>query len=141
MVSERLKWTQWAPKSSIPFQDSADYKILYNDWPYGIDKDIIHLVVWTKFKILEDPRTGQVEDSERARIESFVYRTFCEPVGFPQERVRWFKNPSRLKSVHSIEHFHAMLYKPNEKLIRTVTSGDVPFSKRSKVAQTLPRKS
>ncbi|KAL9620340.1 MAG: hypothetical protein Q9160_005139 [Pyrenula sp. 1 TL-2023] len=140
MVAERLKWTQWTPKSSIPFKDLADYKILYNDWPYGIDKDIVHLVVWTKFNIPEDPRTGQVEDSERARIDYFVYHTFCEPVEFSQENVRWFKNPSRLKSVHSIEHFHVMLYKPDEKLIRTVTNGDVPFSKRPKVEQALPWK-
>ena len=28
-----------------------DIKIIYNDWPYGIDESIVHLCVWTKFPL------------------------------------------------------------------------------------------
>lgn len=33
-----------------------DVKIIYNDWPYGIDKSIVHLCVWTKFPLDVDEK-------------------------------------------------------------------------------------
>ncbi len=33
-----------------------DIKIIYNDWPYGIDKSIVHLCVWTKFPLDVDEK-------------------------------------------------------------------------------------
>ena len=30
-------------------------RILYNDWPYGLVDGIVHLVVWTKFDLEDDP--------------------------------------------------------------------------------------
>ena len=54
-----------------------DVKILYNDWPYGIDEKIVHLVVWTKFDLEEDPATDDLTPKARKEIDEFVQRTFC----------------------------------------------------------------
>lgn len=51
-------------------------KILRNDWPYGIDPRIVHLVVWTKFALREDPATGELTREARAEIDNFVERNF-----------------------------------------------------------------
>jgi hypothetical protein len=63
-----------------------DIRIIYNDWPYGVDKDIIHLVVWTKFELEDDPVTGYLTASAQAAIESYVQETFCSRV--PPEQVK-----------------------------------------------------
>jgi hypothetical protein len=62
-----------------------DIRIIYNDWPYGVDKDIIHLVVWTKFRLEDDPATDDLTPRARADIESYVQKTFCARV--PREQV------------------------------------------------------
>ena len=62
-----------------------DIKILYNDWPYGIDTKIIHLVVWTKFDLDEDPITGDLTAGKRQEIDDYVERTFRTRV--PREKV------------------------------------------------------
>jgi hypothetical protein len=54
----------------------GDYKILYNDWPYGMEKGIVHLVVWTKFPLEDDPATGDLTSGAREEIDEFVGRTF-----------------------------------------------------------------
>ena len=59
-----------------------DIKILYNDWPYGIDKKIIHLVVWTKFDLEEDPVTGDLTLKARKEISDYVNIIFCKRVPF-----------------------------------------------------------
>ncbi|KAJ8606559.1 hypothetical protein MRB53_040859 [Persea americana] len=59
-----------------PFEDPSDLKIIGNDWPYGIDRDITHICVWTKFTYEEDPRTGDLTDRARALIDGYVDRTF-----------------------------------------------------------------
>ncbi|KAI4240670.1 MAG: hypothetical protein LQ352_007591, partial [Teloschistes flavicans] len=72
MCKERLAWTP-LPVSSrlqngndegpvfevqnpIPFADSRDYKMLRNDWPYGLEKGVEHLVVWLKNRLAVDLR-------------------------------------------------------------------------------------
>lgn len=42
--------------------------------------------------------------------------------------VIWFKNWKALKSVHSVEHFHVMLFDPPVGFVKEVTHGDVPIS-------------
>lgn len=44
-----------------------------------------------------------------------------------EEQRVWFKNPNSLKSVHSIEHIHVMLFDPDPNFVRKVTNGDVPL--------------
>lgn len=50
----------------------------------------------------------------------------------------WFKNPPILKSVHSVEHIHVMLYDPDPDFIRRITDGDVPRSQLLKGSKGRP---
>jgi hypothetical protein len=123
MLDVRLGWKDMNPKGH-PFQYGSDMKILYNDWPYGLDPDIVHLVVWTKFELEDDVETGLSTPESRQEIEEYVQKTF----GSKTKDFVWFKNWKSLKSVHAIEHFHVMLYKPDEEFMREITSGDVPMT-------------
>jgi len=82
VLLERLKWavTDLTPKGP-PFSDSTDYKVLFNDWPYGLDEKILHLVVWTKFELESDPITDQLTPAGHQQIDDFVQRTFGSQVG------------------------------------------------------------
>ncbi|KAL1868679.1 hypothetical protein Daus18300_005813 [Diaporthe australafricana] len=122
MLKERLGWSEpVVPQGSQPFECQEDFKILMNDWPYGLDKRIVHLVVWTRFDLPDNRET-------EAEIEAFVDRTFSP--GVPLDKRIWFKNPPSLKSVHSVEHIHVMLFDPDPDFVRHVTNGDVPRCQR-----------
>ena len=70
ILKERLHWAEpVVPQGSRPFEADGDAIVLMNDWPYGIDPRIVHLVVWTKFDLPDDPET-------EAEIDKFVERTF-----------------------------------------------------------------
>ncbi len=125
---ERLQWSSLQPSGQAPFENPTDYKILYNDWPYGIDLDIVHLVVWTKFELEDDVNTNDLSQESRAMIEEFVQTTFCGNDGVSRDSLIWFKNWKSLKSVHALEHFHVMLYKPDQEFLSRVTGGDVAIS-------------
>ena len=85
IMAERLHWTQPISAKGRPFEVEEDLKILYNDWPYGIDARIVHLVVWTKFELAEDPVTGDLTDDARREIDDYVDETFRSQV--PNDRV------------------------------------------------------
>ncbi|EEP81489.1 conserved hypothetical protein [Uncinocarpus reesii 1704] len=116
---ERLRWpldldpaTQCV--NQTPFADPHDYKILRNDWPYGVTPDINHIVVWVKNPIPVDEQAGgDLTPESRALIEGFVQRTFVKRLEkeFPdaKERVLWFKNWTALQSVRTLEHIHVLL--------------------------------
>lgn len=59
---------------------------MYNDWPYGVEHGIIHLVVWTKFELEDDPATDDLTPRARKEIDDYVKKTFCSRV--PSEQVR-----------------------------------------------------
>ncbi|KAE8392747.1 hypothetical protein BDV23DRAFT_181168 [Aspergillus alliaceus] len=132
VVKERLRWGEGRPDDlkpkGRPFEFDEDIRILYNDWPYGVEKDIIHLVVWTKFELEDDPATDDLTPQARQEIYDYVRMTFCSRI--PSERVIWFKNWKSLKSVHAVEHFHVMLYRPDPEFLREITRGDVPMIAR-----------
>jgi Protein of unknown function (DUF3605) len=86
MLAERLCWTDLTPESRTPFVSPADIKILRNDWPYGIDPRITHLVVWTKTFFAADPATGEPTAEAQALIQAFVEDVFGANV--PREKVR-----------------------------------------------------
>ncbi|KAL8719136.1 MAG: hypothetical protein Q9225_003825 [Loekoesia sp. 1 TL-2023] len=131
VVKERLQWSELNPTDAVPFSDPAtsDIKILYNDWPYGIDERIVHLVVWTKFDLPDDPETKELAVAMRQEIDAYVDRTFRKAV--PEENVIWFKNWKALKSIHSVEHFHVMMFDPDPAFVEEVTHGDVPLSRKA----------
>lgn len=110
------------------FPNTENYKILLNDWPYGIDTRIVHLVVWTKFAIPSDPITDDLLPESRAEIEEFVRETFVGVCG--EENVIWFRNWGALKSVHAVEHFHVMLFDPPGEFVQRVTGGDVSLAEK-----------
>lgn len=76
MQKQRLKWDLLDPEESTPFANPADLKILCNDWPYGVDERIAHLVVWVKFELPEDPETGRLYPHVRRQIDEYVKETF-----------------------------------------------------------------
>lgn len=125
VVHERLHWTDLTPKGA-PFSNPSDTKILHNDWPYGINPSIAHLVIWTKFNLEDDPATDDLTPAARRQIEQFVARTFHARM--PEEDVIWFKNWRSLKSVHAVEHFHVMLNNPPAAFLEEITGGDVPLA-------------
>ncbi|BCR85219.1 GIG1 family protein [Aspergillus chevalieri] len=130
VVKERLRWGDGDDLDALkpkgrPFKYAEDIKTLYNDWPYGVEEGIIHLVVWVKFELEDDPATDDLTPRARKEIDDYVKETFCSRV--PPERVVWFKNWKSLKSVHAIEHFHVMLYQPDMDFVREITGGDVPL--------------
>ncbi|KAF7509799.1 hypothetical protein GJ744_007494 [Endocarpon pusillum] len=129
---ERLHWPSVQPSGQAPFENPTDYKILYNDWPYGIDLDIVHLVVWTKFELEDDVTTNDLSQESRATIDAFVQKTFCGKNGVSRDSLIWFKNWKSLKSVHALEHFHVMLYKPDQEFLKRITGGDVAMSEKLK---------
>ncbi|TQN68924.1 N-acetylglucosamine-induced protein 1 [Colletotrichum shisoi] len=124
VLEHRLGWQEPLVARGKPFETETDWKVLYNDWPYGIDERIVHLVVWTKFELEEDPATGDLTEGARGEIEAFVDKTFRARTG--PDTVIWFKNWRSLKSVHAVEHFHVMLFDPDPEFIREVTNRDVP---------------
>lgn len=150
---ERLHWENVIPSGDKHFTNAADFKVVYNDWPYMIDRDITHLIVWTKWQ-MEDKADGEeVTDETRSEIEEFITNTFCSPQPginghMNRDQIIWFKNWKSLKSVHALgkhsrlcqpgleyveadrgtEHVHIMLYRAPRDLLEAVTGGDRPIS-------------
>ncbi|KAL5402109.1 hypothetical protein PMIN03_010943 [Paraphaeosphaeria minitans] len=125
IVNERLQWKSMSPRGR-PFEYDEDVKILYNDWPYGIDDKTVHLVIWTKFVLEDDPATGLSTPESHRQMDSYVQKTFGGRL--KPENFAWFKNWKSLKSVHAVEHFHVMLYDPDPVFIKEITSDDVPMT-------------
>ncbi|KAL1847199.1 hypothetical protein Plec18167_002042 [Paecilomyces lecythidis] len=113
-------------RNPVPFADPEDYRVLRNDWPYGLAPGITHLVVWLKTPVAVKPEDGDVTDESRARIEEFVQRTFVDRLkraGFanPKENVMWFKNPVALQSVRALEHVHVLVKDVPDEIIEEWT--------------------
>lgn len=105
-------WGQppFTPTSTVPFEDPSDYRVLLNDWPYGLEPGITHIVVWTRTIIPADSVSGDVTPKSRELIQDFVKRYFVDTLGPGGEtRVLWFKNWVALQSVRSLEHFHVLV--------------------------------
>lgn len=92
----------------------------------------MHLVIWTKFELEDDPSTDDLTIETRQNIDGFVQSTFWSRV--PSDQVIWFKNWKSLKSIHAVEHFHVMLYKPDMNFVREITHDDVPLAVKVQMA-------
>ncbi|KAL3463926.1 hypothetical protein BJX64DRAFT_286887 [Aspergillus heterothallicus] len=116
----------------IPFADPADYKILRNDWPYGLAKGISHLVVWSRTPIPVKDADGVITEESYALIEEFVQRTFVDRLARdnesktlfpdPKSHVLWFKNYTALQSVRGLEHVHVLLREVPDRLLHEWTN-------------------
>ncbi|POR39361.1 Uncharacterized protein TPAR_00433 [Tolypocladium paradoxum] len=114
ILANRLpkSWGQppFGPESQIPFANAADFKVLLNDWPYGLDPEITHIVVWSRTLIPTDSETGDMTPESRALVRDFVKRYFVGTLGPGGEtQVLWFKNWVALQSVRSLEHIHVLV--------------------------------
>jgi hypothetical protein len=132
---KRLGWETTTASGDTPFTNPDDYKILFNDWPYAIEPDVSHLVVWTKFAIKDNPETGDMTEQSRGMVEEFVRRTFCDENkngvnGILRDQVIWFKNWRGLKSVEALEHFHVMLFRAPKEFLAKITGGDQAMSEK-----------
>ncbi|KAJ5108122.1 hypothetical protein N7456_004797 [Penicillium angulare] len=108
-----------------PFADPEDYKILRNDWPYGLEPGISHLVVWLRTPIAVKSGEGHLTDESRALIDGFVQRKFvqrlaedgAERFANPGSHVLWFKNWVGLQSVRALEHVHVLVRDVPEEIL------------------------
>lgn len=115
LLTHRLPeaWGQppFTPASDVPFADPSDYRVLLNDWPYGLEPDITHIVVWVRTLIPIDPDDGDLTTESRAVVGDFVKRYFVDTLGPGGEnQVIWFKNWVALQSVRSLEHIHVLVH-------------------------------
>jgi hypothetical protein len=109
----------------LPFADSSDYRILRNDWPYGMDAGISHLVVWLRTPIPVESDEGHLTSESRALINDFVQRRFVKRLAedkagrftAPETHVLWFKNWVGLQSVRALEHVHILVRDVPEEIL------------------------
>lgn len=100
----------FTPASAVPFGSAADYRVLLNDWPYGLQPGITHIVVWSRTPIATDAATGDMTPQSRADVGRFVTTFFADSLGpGGDERVLWFKNWVALQSVRALEHIHVLV--------------------------------
>ncbi|KAI1467154.1 uncharacterized protein F4812DRAFT_431456 [Daldinia caldariorum] len=98
------------PASTTPFNDPSDYRVLINDWPYGMMPNMTHIVVWSRTAIPTDPETGDMTPESREIIRRFIKRFFVDKLGpGGDEKVLWFKNWIALQSVRALEHIHIIV--------------------------------
>jgi hypothetical protein len=121
LIQHRLPWGSppFTYKSAVPFASSSDYQVLINDWPYGLTRNITHIVVWSKTPIPTDEITGDITSESRRLIKEFVGKTFVNRLSGDEKRVLWFKNWVQLQSVRALEHIHV--------LVRDATTEDLEF--------------
>jgi hypothetical protein len=136
VVQERLAWTprdvdqpvsahSFTHHSSVPFADRRDYAILLNDWPYGFESGIKHILVWSRTPIAVDDVRGDVTAESKRIIEEFVERQFVcalakeEGISLEEARqkVMWFKNWVSLQSVRGVDHVHVLVKDARESLL------------------------
>jgi len=138
IMEERLKWKpiSISPKtgpvfecrSSVPFGNPDDFKILPNDWPYGLAPGITHIIVWSKNRLESEPSRGDMTPTSRLQVEKFVCQTFVARTkdlpGGAKEKVLWFKNWTALQSVPGMEHVHVLLRDVPQDIVMEWTQGE-----------------
>ncbi|KAF1988901.1 hypothetical protein K402DRAFT_391601 [Aulographum hederae CBS 113979] len=129
LLDVRLKWAPLPTdpptlecENPVPFAARNDYKILPNDWPYGLAAGISHVVVWLKTPLPAIPETGELSREGCETVGKFVEETFGKYVQDEEkfdDRILWFKNWTRLQSIRGLEHLHVLLRDvPEEELVK-----------------------
>lgn len=112
----------FTPISDVPFTEPADYCVLLNDWPYGFEPGITHIVVWTRTAIATDDDKGDMTPESRKVVGDFVKWYFVDRLGAGGEKqVLWFKNWVALQSVRALEHIHVLVRGVDPVLIKEWT--------------------
>ena len=128
LLSNRLpkSWGRppFSPALSRPFEDPSDFRVLLNDWPYGLDSNITHIIVWSRTPIATQFADGDMTSSGRSSIEAFVQRYFVDRLpGRSRDQVLWFRNYGELRSVGAIEHFHVLVRDVDAHIVQAWTEG------------------
>lgn len=138
IMAERLRWTSINAGSSkgpafhcasmIPFEDARDYKVLPNDWPYGLAEGIIHIIVWLKTRLKAEPTRGDLTEESRRVVKQYVEKTFIDPLwqlpGSAEDKVLYFRNWTALQSVPGLEHIHVLVRDVPQEMILKWTKGE-----------------
>ena len=95
---------------------------MINDWPYGNEPGILHIVAWTKSPIPTTPEDDEMTPEARNIIDAFVRKTFTDRLG--EAKVLWFKNWASIQSVRSVEHVHILIRNYTEDILRDVVGKD-----------------
>ena len=93
VLEERLHWGHIDTSQEIflpsrRFDNPNNVAVKKNDWSYGIDKRITHLVVWTAFALREEAATGRLTESGKLELEEYVDRVFR--IRVPKHDVSYF---------------------------------------------------
>lgn len=118
ILVDKLRWTSSLEKRPVAFNDtlfgdSRDVRILLNDFPYAMEKGLVHVVVWSRAAIPKEGQNGDITAESREKLAAFVKETFVEGLGMDEESVLWFKNWAALQSIPLVEHFHVLLRDPD----------------------------
>ena len=118
VIQERLYWKPisdsgpplFEHSSEVPFEVRNDFAVLLNDWPYGFEAGITHLIVWSKTPIVTDGVRGDLLPKSRKYIEDFTEQFFERDLGEDgHDKVLWFKNWVSLQSVRGVDHVHVLV--------------------------------
>lgn len=126
ILVDKLRWTSSMEKRPVAFDeelfgDSRDVRILLNDFPYAMEKGLVHVVVWSRAAIPKEGENGDITAESRDKLAGFVKETFIDGLGMEEDSVLWFKNWAALQSIPLVEHFHVLLRDPDmEKLKKLV---------------------
>ena len=105
-------------QSSTPYANVEDFKILRNDWEYGLEPALRHIVVWLKQRlpVRED---GSLSEEGRKMVDDFIGKEFREKAGEKEHgsKIIWFKNSTALQSVRSLEHVHVLVRDVEESVL------------------------
>lgn len=108
-----------------------------NDWPYGLEKGIAHIIVWLKNRLEVDSSKGDLIAQARAQVDAFVHEHFVKPVmelTGGTDNVIWFKNWVSLQSVPGIDHVHVLLKDvPQDVIDQSWTKGERPVQNQISV--------
>ncbi|KAJ4403400.1 hypothetical protein N0V85_005105 [Neurospora sp. IMI 360204] len=112
----------FTPVSDVPFAEPSDYCVLLNDWPYGFEPGITHMVVWTRTAIATDDDRGDMTPESRKIVDDFAKRYFVDRLGpGDEDKVLYFKNWVALQSVRALEHIHVLVKDVDPALIKEWT--------------------
>jgi hypothetical protein len=110
-----------------PFENPNDYKVLFTEWPYGLEAGMKHIIVWMRhhLQITED---GRLTPRARATVDAFVESHFKSKVqhlfSSPEDKIQWGRSWGKFQSVPGIEHFHLFVRDIPDEILKQWTSSN-----------------